>query len=58
MGSQYKSKSFQINIIGILAVFGGFILKQYKGTINPPIIYYILYIIDNIYPSVIFKDEE
>ena len=45
MGSQYKSKSFQINIIGILAVFGGFILKQYNGTINPPIIYYILIIL-------------
>ncbi len=44
MGSQYKAKSFLINIVGILAVYGSFILKLYKGAIRPTIIYYILII--------------
>lgn len=45
MGSQYKSKSFLINIIGMLAVYGSFVLKLYKGSIKPSIIYYILIIL-------------
>lgn len=43
MGSQYKSKSFLINIIGMLTVFGSFILSRYSAVLKlPGFLYYIL----------------
>lgn len=40
MGSQYKSKSFLINIIGMLTVYGSFIISRYNGILKLPIILY------------------
>ncbi len=46
MGNQYKAKSFLINIIGILTVFGSFIISRYNGILKlPGFIYYILIIL-------------
>ena len=46
MGSQYKSKSFLINIIGMLTVYGSFIIKRYNDVLKlPGFIYYILLIL-------------
>lgn len=43
MGSQYKAKSFLINIIGMITVYGSFIISRYKGLFKLP--GYIVYII-------------
>ncbi|NLM73071.1 MAG: hypothetical protein GX184_03455 [Clostridiaceae bacterium] len=43
MGTVYKSKSFLINIIGIITVFGGFILSRFGEYLKlPDYIYYIV----------------
>lgn len=56
MGSQYKAKSFLINIIGMISVYGTYILKLYKGSIKPTFIYYILIIILLlVLPPMVFK---
>ena len=36
LGKQYKSKSFLIDIIGILVVFGGFIISKYNNILKLP----------------------
>lgn len=36
MGRQYKAKSFLADIVGILAVFGSFILAKYNDAIKLP----------------------
>ncbi|MGI6083880.1 MAG: hypothetical protein ACOYIF_00385 [Acetivibrionales bacterium] len=38
MGSQFKSKSFLINIIGMLTVYGSFIISRYNGILKLPVI--------------------
>lgn len=46
MGSQYKSKSFLINIIGMLTVYGSFIISRYNDVLKlPGFLYYILLIL-------------
>lgn len=43
MGTVYKSKSFLINIIGIITVFGGFIFSRFGEYLKlPDYIYYIV----------------
>lgn len=43
MGSQYKSKSFLINIIGMFTVYGSFIISRYNNVLKlPGFLYYIL----------------
>jgi hypothetical protein len=46
LGNQYKSKSFLINIIGILTVFGSFIIARYDDLLKLPVfVYYILIVL-------------
>ncbi|HHW21946.1 MAG TPA: hypothetical protein GXX26_03565 [Clostridiaceae bacterium] len=46
LGNQYKAKSFLINIIGILTVFGSFIISRYNEILKLPVfVYYILIIL-------------
>ncbi|NLX63758.1 MAG: hypothetical protein GX022_03110 [Clostridiaceae bacterium] len=46
MGSQYKSKSFLINIIGMLTVYGSLIIGRYNDVLKlPGFLYYILLIL-------------
>ncbi|MGI6122644.1 MAG: hypothetical protein ACOYIG_00460 [Acetivibrionales bacterium] len=43
IGSQYKSKSFLINIIGMISVYGSFIISRYNGVLKlPDILNYII----------------
>ncbi len=43
MGSIYKSKSFRINIIGIITVYGSFIISRFGEYLKlPDYIYYIV----------------
>ncbi|HHU90865.1 MAG TPA: hypothetical protein GXZ22_07410 [Clostridiaceae bacterium] len=46
VGNQYKSKSFLINIIGMFAAYGSFIVSRYKSNLNiPDFLYYILIVL-------------
>lgn len=50
MGAQYKSKSFLINIIGMLTVYGSFIISRYRGAFKlPGFLYYILILLLTIF---------
>mgnify|MGYP000879884613 CR=1 FL=1 len=41
LGSQYKAKSFLINIIGILTVFGGLLIGKYGNFLKLPVYIYV-----------------
>lgn len=43
VGNQYKARSFLINIIGMLSVFGSFIIIRYKEMLKLPA--YVIYIL-------------
>lgn len=43
VGSQYKAKSFLINIIGMLTVYGSFLITHYGNFLKlPGFLYYVL----------------
>ena len=43
MGSQYKAKSFLINVIGMVTVYGSLLISRYGNFLKLPIyIYYII----------------
>ena len=43
MGSVYKTKSFRINLIGVVTVYGSFIIARFGRQLNLPD--YVLYIV-------------
>lgn len=46
LGGQYKGKSFLINIIGTISIFGSFILMRYNEAMKlPGFVYYILVVL-------------
>ncbi len=43
IGSQYKAKSFLINIIGMITVYGSLLISRYGNFLRlPPWLYYVL----------------
>lgn len=43
LGSQYKAKSFLINIIGMITVYGSFLVSRYGNFMKlPAFLYYVL----------------
>ena len=57
MGSQYKSKSFLINIIGMFTAYGSFIISRYNNVLKLPVyLYYILLIFLTVFlPPLVLK---
>jgi len=57
LGKQYKAKSFLIDIIGILAVFGSFIIIKYKSTLKLPefLVYVLPFLLTVLLPPLVLK---
>lgn len=57
LGKQYKAKSFLIDIIGILAVFGSFILAKYRSFLKLPgfLVYILLFLLTVLLPPLALK---
>lgn len=57
MGNQYKSKSFLINVTGMLTVYGSFIISRYNDILKlPGFLYYILLILLTVFlPPLLLK---
>ena len=57
MGNQYKSKSFLINVTGMLTVYGSFIISRYNDVLKlPGFLYYILLILLTVFlPPLLLK---
>ncbi len=43
IGSQYKAKSFLINIIGMITVYGSFLISRYGNFLKLPVLLYYVF---------------
>jgi len=57
LGKQYKAKSFLIDIIGILAVFGSLIVVKYKSALKLPefLVYVLPFLLTVLLPPLALK---